>query len=249
MKLKIFTIVFIALIIMLTGSAFMMFSQTQKVQEIDLQVLEDSLYTENIEILSWTMNSIDLDSFGKDPLPASWAEIMVVDNDSLVIISSTNKDHEGLVMYKLPELLDQANPIMDSIKNTTGMAVHTDTYLVAIKPLKDNRSLLGFKPRSWEKGLLAEQNALIKARFGSAATILIVYFSAGLLLSLLTALCISIVVIIPIQKVISAFEELSMGNLDAEIPKTRGKAFESLVDSFTRLRTSLIMALERLGGR
>lgn len=234
---------------MLTCSALLVYTQFKKVQDINLQVLQDRLYTENTKILSWSMNSIDLGSLGKNPLPDSWAEIMVVDNDSLVIRSTTNKDHAGLIMYKLPELLDQAKGIMDAIKKKTAVTVHSDTYLVAVMPVNNNRSLLGFKPVSWEKTLLTEQDSLIKNNFGSTTTILIVFCAAGLVLTILIALFISIIAIKPIRKIISSFEELSMGNFETEIPRIRGKAFESLIESFFRLRTSLMMALERLGGK
>lgn len=249
MKIKVFSIVFITFFIVLTCSAFLMYTQFRKVQDIDLNVLQDRLYTENTKILSWTMNSLDLDTLGDNPVPDSWAEIMVVDNESLLISSTTNREHTGLVMYKLPELLDQAKGIMDAIKTNTATTVRAHTYIVSVMPLENNRSLLGFKPVSWEQGLLEQQNSQIQNSFESTTILLIAFYAAGLFLTFLIALFLANNAVKPLQRMISSFEELSMGNFDAEIPKIKGKSFESLIESFFRLRTSLMMALERLGGK
>lgn len=249
MKLKIFTVVFTALIMVVIGSAFLLYTQLQTLHGINLQALENKLYTENTNILSWSLSSIDVDALGKAPLPASWAEIMVVDNESLVIGSSTSKAHAGLMMYKVPELLDQASGIIDAIKNKKPATVQTETYLVAVMPLDGKRSLLGFKPRSWEKGLIGEQNSQLSTKIASTTTLLLIYLAAGLALSFVIALVVSSIVTKPTKMIISAFEQLSLGNFDAEIPRARGKAYNRIADSFFRLRTSLVMALERLGGK
>jgi len=249
MKIKLFSIVFITFFIVLTCSAFIMYTQFRKVQDIDLKVLQDRLYTENTNILSWAMNSLDLDTLGDNPVPDSWAELMVVDNESLVISSTTNKKHKGLVMYQLPELLDQAKGIMDAIKTKSATTVRADTYIVSVMPLGNNRSLLGFKPVLWEQGLLEQQNSQIKNSFESTTILLIAFYAAGLILTFLIALFIANNAVKPLQSAISSFEELSMGNFDTEIPNLKGKSFESLIESFFRLRTSLMMALERLGGK
>ena len=249
MKIKLFSIIFITFFLILTCSALLVYTQFRNVQDINLNGLQDRLFTENTKILSWTMTSLDLAALGDNPVPDSWAEIMVVDNESLLISATTNREHEGLAMYKLPELLDQAKGIMDAIKTKSATTVRSDTYIVSVMPLDNNRSLLGFKPVSWEQNLLAEQNAQIKTGFESTTTILIAFYATGLVLSFLIALFIANTAVRPLQRVISSFEELSMGNFDAEIPKIKGKSFESLIESFFRLRTSLMMALERLGGK
>lgn len=248
MKTKIFMLIFITFIIVMGGSALLVYTQLQTIQGVNLQVLEDKLYSENTGILSWSLRTIDVDSLGKNPLPSSWAEIMVVNNKSLVISSSTNAKHKGLVMYKLPELLDQASGIMSAMKNNKPVNVKTGSYMVAIMPLKGNRSLLGFKPKSWEKDILSEQNSYLSRKIGSTTIILLIYCTAGLGIALCVAFVISIIVTKPTLKVVSAFEQLSLGNFESEIPRSGGKVFLSLEESFFRLKTSLKMALERLGG-
>lgn len=233
----------------LLGSSLLVYTQLRTVQDINLNMLEDKLYSENIEILSWSLKTIDVNSLQKNKLPASWAEIMAVDNNSLVINASTNKEHTGLVLYKLPELLDQASGIIDAIKSKKPMNVNAETYMIAIMPIEDNRSLVGFKPKSWEKALLAEQNSQLNRNTTSTTTILLIYCAAGLILALIAAFVIAHIAAKPTQKVVSAFEQLSIGNFDVELPESGGKVFVSLAESFSRLRTSLMMALERLGGK
>jgi methyl-accepting chemotaxis protein len=248
MKIKIFTLIFVTFITVLAGSALLVYTQLHTIQGVNLKVLEDKLYSENTEILSWSLKAIDIDSLGKNPLPSSWGEIMVVDNKSLVISSSTNAKHAGLIMHKLPELLDQASEIIDAMKNKKSVNVKTDSYMVAVMPLKGNRSLLGFKPRSWEKSLVSEQNSYLSRTIGSTTTILLIYSTVGLGIALCVAFVVSIIVTKPTLKVVSAFEQLSLGNFEAELPRSGGKVFLRLEESFFRLQTSLKMALERLGG-
>ena len=248
MRLKIFTITFIVFLMILSGSSFLVYTQLLTVQGINLGFLEDKLYKESTEILSWSLKNIDKASLGDNPLPKSWAEIMLVDNN-LNIISSTNKAHSGNSMYKVPELLDQAPGIIDAIKTKKSVQIASETYMIAIMPSGKNTSLVGFKPKSWEKTILAEQNSQLSTNIQSITTVLLIFGAIGLALAFITALVISNIVTKPTRKMVSAFEQLSIGNFDAEIPKYGGKISVSLAESFFRLRTSLMMALERLGGK
>ena len=248
MRLKIFTITFIVFLMILSGSSFLVYTQLLTVQGINLGFLEDKLYKESTEILSWSLKNIDKASLGDNPLPKSWAEIMLVDNN-LNIISSTNKAHSGNSMYKVPELLDQAPGIIDAIKTKKSVQIASETYMIAIMPSGKNTSLVGFKPKSWEKTILSEQNSQLSTNIQSITTVLLIFGAIGLGLAFITALVISNIVTKPTRKMVSAFEQLSIGNFDAEIPKYGGKISVSLAESFFRLRTSLMMALERLGGK
>ena len=249
MRFKIFTFIFIGFLIILFGSSLLVYTQLQKIQGINLGFLEDKLYAENTEILSWSLKNIDIDSLQDNPLPKSWAEIMLVDNKNLVIISSTNKAHAGLFMYKIPELLDQASGIMNAIKSKKPVNVASDTYMITIIPKGENASLVGFKPKSWEKAIFAEQNSQLSTNIQSTTTVLLIFSAIGLGLAFITALVLSNIVTKPTRKMVSAFEQLSIGNFDAEVPIYGGKVFVNLAESFSRLRTSLMMALERLGGK
>jgi len=249
MRLRIFTLIFLGFIMILFGSSLLVYTQLHRVQDINLQLLEDKLYTENSEVLSWSLKSIDTDSLGDNPLPASWAEIMLVDNNSLTIISSTTKAHAGLFIYKVPELLDQASGIIDAIKTKKSVNVASDTYMIAIMPTEGNDSLVGFKPKSWEKTIIDEQSSQLNTNIQSIATVLLILCAIGLGLAFITALVISNIVTRPTRKMVSAFEQLSIGNFDVDIPESGGKVFVNLAESFLRLRTSLMMALERLGSK
>jgi HAMP domain-containing protein len=249
MRFKIFTIIFIVFLMILFGSSFLVYTQLRTVKGINLELMEDKLYSGNAEILTWALKNIDIDSLGDNPLPKSWAEIMLVDNNSLAVISSTNKAHAGVSMYKVPELLDQASGIIDAVKSKKSVTVASENYMIAIVPAGKNSSLVGFKPKSWEKAILAEQNSQLSTNIQATTTVLLIFSAIGLVLAFITALVISNIVTKPTRKMVSAFEQLSIGNFDAEIPTYGGKICVSLAESFFRLRTSLMMALERLGGK
>ena len=249
MRLKIFTITFIVMLMILSGSSFLVYTQLMTIKGINLGLLEDKLYEESTEILSWSLKNIDKASLKDNPLPKSWAEIMLVDNNNLTVISSTNKAHAGNSMYKVPELLDQASGIIDAIKAKKSARIASEMYMIAIMPSEKNTSLVGFKPKSWEKAILAEQNSQLGTNIQSITTVLLIFGAIGLALSFIAALVISNIVTKPTRKMVSAFEQLSMGNFDVDVPRYGGKLSISLAESFFRLRTSLMMALERLGGK
>jgi len=59
MRLKIFTITFIVMLMILSGSSFLVYTQLMTIKGINLGLLEDKLYEESTEILSWSLKNID----------------------------------------------------------------------------------------------------------------------------------------------------------------------------------------------
>ena len=142
MRLKIFTITFIVMLMILTGSSFLVYTQLMTIKGINLGLLEDKLYEESTEILSWSLKNIDKALLKDNPLPKSWAEIMLVDNNNLSVISSTNKAHAGNSMYKVPELLDQA-PVGDAVARLLDQRAQAQAvqHLLGVGPRERNLEL------------------------------------------------------------------------------------------------------------
>lgn len=249
MKTKTFLITFLSFMVLLISSALLIFMQMQTIKNLRLGVLEDKLYTENTGILAWSMKNVNIEKLGRTTLPASWGEILIVDNTSLIITSSTNKGHVGTSLYKIPQLLDQASPVIDAMKKGQDETVKTKNYMIALSPLPENSSLIGFKPKEWEKSLIAEQNDQIQRNTRSITTILIFYVAMGSAFAIVLSLIIVFLLTIPVTRAAKAFEKLSLGNFDEELPRSGGKTMINLSDSFFRLKTSLILALEKLGSR
>ncbi|MRR14346.1 hypothetical protein EG833_02735, partial [archaeon] len=158
MKIKTFLLSFFSFMVLLVVSAVLIFFQMKAIKGIHLEVLEDKLYTENTGILAWAMNNANLDRLEQTNLPTSWGEILIVDNTSLVIKTSTVKEHSGMNLSMVPQILDQASPVLDAVKKSTGTTVKTKDYMIAVSPLPENSTIIGFKPRSWERGLISDQN-------------------------------------------------------------------------------------------
>ncbi|HON38758.1 MAG: hypothetical protein ACOX3E_12005 [Desulfomonilia bacterium] len=249
MKIASFAVAFCCLVVFLLGSALFVHTQMKVVGDLELSVLEERLYKENTDILSWAMASMDTEKLTEAPLPSSWGEILIVNNTSLVIENSTNQDHAGKKIHTIPQLLDEAAPILAAIKKSSRETVQTEEYVVATAPLSQNRTLLGFKPRSWEKGLVSQQDAQIKRSVDSLKTVLMIYLGGGLALAVIFSLIIAFISSRPLNRVAKAFEQLSLGDFDAELSPKGGKIMASLSDSFFRLKTSLTIALAKLGSR
>jgi methyl-accepting chemotaxis protein len=249
MRTKMFLISLLSFMIFLLVSGFLIYSQMKTIKGLNLEVLEDKLYTENTVILGWSLKNVNLDRLGQSSLPSSWGEIMVVDNSNLVISASTNHEHVGKSLSTVPELLDQATPVIEAMKRAAPENIRTHDYMIALSPLAQNSSLIGFKPKSWERGLISQQNDQIKRNTENITTILIFYLAGGLVFAVIISLVITFTVSRPIHRVAEAFEQLSFGDLDTELPRSGGKTMVRLSDSFFRLRTSLKYALERLGSR
>jgi methyl-accepting chemotaxis protein len=120
---------------------------------------------------------------------------------------------------------------------------------VVIAPLSRNRTLLGFKPRSWEQALISEQDAQIGHSVESLRTVLMAYLGGGLILAVIFPLIIVFMTSRPLNRATKAFEQLSLGDFDSELSPAGGKSMASLADSFFRLKTSLKIALGKLGSR
>ncbi len=249
MRTKTFLVTFLSFMVLLFCSALLIYLQMQTIKNLRLGVLENKLYIENTGILAWSMKNVDLEKLGRMPLPSSWGEILIVDNTSLTIKSSTDQRHAGMSLYKIPQLLDQASPVIDAMKKGRDETVKTKNYMIALSPLPENSTIIGFKPKEWERGLISEQNDQIQRNTRSITTILIFYVAGGLACAVVLSLIIVFILTMPVTRAAKAFEQLSLGNFDKELPRSGGKVMVSLSDSFFRLKTSLILALEKLGSR
>lgn len=239
--------IFASLAFILTCSAGVIFLQMQAMKDVRLEMLEDKLYAENASVLAWAMKNIDPERIDPAGMPPSWGEIMVVDNASLEVTSSTRRAHLGAKISAIPELLDQAAPVLASMGKSAPGTVATKDYTVVLAPRGPGSTLVGLKPRAWEKGLLSEQSSRLQRGTNSTMRMLVGYLAAGIVLSLVLSLAIALAVFSPVSRAARAFEDLSLGNLEADLPRSGGKPLVSLADSFFRLKTSLSYALEKLG--
>lgn len=248
MKAASFTISLCCFLVFLLGSTFFVHTQMGAISGLELSVLENRLYQENTEILTWAMKTLDPAKLAENPLPASWGEILILDNASLVIRNSTNRDHEGKGIHSIPQLLDESSAILQALKKPGRSTLQTGSYMIAISPLSKNKTIVGFKPRSFEQGLVSSQTEQVKKSSDSFRLILIGYLVAGAILAIVFPLVIVSVSSIPLKRASKAFERLSLGDFDAELDGA-GKSMKVLNDSFFRLKTSLKTALEKLGSR
>jgi hypothetical protein len=248
MRIKTFLFIFVSFAFIICGSAAVIFLQMQSMKGIRLDTLEDDLYKENSSILSWALKNTDPGKIDPKGLPSSWGEIMVVDNESLIVKTSTAKAHQGMKLSAVPELLDQAAPVLSAIGKNVTTTVKTRAYMIVLTPYAQGGTIIGLKPRAWEKGIISEQSEKLMQGTSSATFMLVGYVAAGFGLALVLSLILVFVVTSPVTRAAKAFEELSLGNFDAELPRKGGKVLVSLSDSLFRLRTSLKYALERLGG-
>lgn len=249
MRIKLFLISLLSFMMFLLVSGFLIYSQMRMIKGLDLEVLENKLYAENTGILSWSLKNMNPEGLTRSSLPSSWGEVMVVDNTSLVITSSTNNAHVGKLLSAVPEILDQASPVIEAMKRSTPGNIKTRDYMIAHSPLAQNSTLIGFKPKAWERGLISEQNNQIRKNTENITIILLIYLAGGLVFAVIISVVITFIVARPIHRVAKAFEQLSLGDLEADLPKTGGKTMVRLSDSFFRIKTSLKYALERLGSR
>ena len=248
MKIKTFLIVLVGNLIILIGAGALVYSQLSAVKGINSDGLIDKLYKEDANILSWTMQAVNPDALERLTLPASWAELMLVDNSSLQIIGSTNQAHKQQFMYKVPELLDQGQGIMTALQNNKAVMIGTKDYMVAIRPLDGNRSLIGFKPKAWEAQLIAGQKSEYQAKVGKVTSTLAIFFGIGAFLALIIALLVSLTTGRSMGSLVKALEELSLGNLEVSPPVAgKDREMNAFIASFRRIKASLSMALERLG--
>lgn len=247
MRIKIFLLMFVSFAVIIACSAGIIFLQMQAMKDIRLDAMEDKLYAENSSILSWALKNMDPGKIDAAGLPSSWGEIMIVDNESLIVQTSTTKKHQGMQLSAVPELLDQAAPVLAALGKPVSTTVKTKAYMIVLTPYAQGGTLIGLKPKAWEKGIIAEQSGKLQQGTSSATFLLFGFIAVGFALALILSLIMAFVVTSPVSRTAKAFEELSLGNFDAELPRSGGKAFVSLSDSLFRIRTSLKYALERLG--
>jgi len=249
MRIKVFLISFIGLFIMMLASSAFIYTQVHALRGVNLNSLTDNLYKENTGIMAWSIQSLDRSKLGKIDLPQSWAEIMIVGNKDLIILSSTNEKHNGQYIYKLPELLDQATGIIDAIKAKKSTDVSTDDYMVYLMPEDKDRSILGLKLKSWETGLISDKESQIRTDLDRGMTKLAIFLGAGTIFSVVLAVLISMVLTKSVRSVMDSFEQLSLGNFNAEIGTGKAKEIKIFYESFMRLKTSLLIALKKLGSK
>jgi len=248
MKIKTFLIVLIGNLIILAVAGGLVYSQLSAVKGINSEGLVDKLYQEDANIMGWAMQAANPDALEGMRLPASWAELMLVDNGTLQILGSTNQAHRQQFMYKVPELLDQGQGIMAALQNNKAATIGTKDYMVAIRPLEGNRSLIGFKPKAWEAQLITDQKSEQTAKVGKVTRTIAVFLGIGAILALIIALLVSLTTGRSMGSLVKALEDLSLGHLDVNPPEVgKDREMSAFVVSFRRIKASLSMALERLG--
>jgi nitrogen fixation/metabolism regulation signal transduction histidine kinase len=249
MKIKVFLIVCLGAAIMLLFSSILVYTQMRAMQNISFDTLTESLYNEDSTILSWILSSVSTDRIDTMKLPDSWAEIFVVNNNDLVVASSTNQSHKGLPLHRHPELLDQAPSLIEAMKAGKPTALKTSQYMVVIHPTSADQTIVALKPKAWEKGLVSQQDAQIRKDRSAITRTLLIFLGIGLFIAILISFLIAFIVVNPTRKLLNAFEALSLGDFDYEIKEAWGEDMKTFTESFLRLKASLVMALERISRR
>lgn len=249
MKIKVFFIVCIGAMVMLGISSILIFTQLRSVQNVNLDPLTDSLFKEDSKILTWVLSSIPPERINSLKLPESWAEIFVVNNSDLQLVSSTNTAHKGIALYQHRALLDQADKIVNAIKTRKPTTVSSKEFMIVIQPLSAEQSIVALKPKAWENGLFSEHNKQIEDASLSILTMLGIFLIIGSCISILIAYIITRTVAAPTSYAFDALEALSLGDFKQEIKATKSSEMESFTESYLRLKTSLEIALDRISRR
>jgi methyl-accepting chemotaxis protein len=247
MKIKVFFITCLGLLSILIVSTLLVYIQMRTVNSINFDTLTESLYQEDSKILSYVLSAVSMDRIETMKLPESWAEILVVNNSDLTVVSSTNPKSKGLPLHRHPELLDQASYLMKSMKTGKSSIVTTHDYMVIIHPISADQSLIALKPKTWEKGLVAKQDEQIGKEASKSVYLMIILLGIGLFLAVLVSFLVADTVVRPLKKIMDAFKALSLGDFDNDLDEVKGKDMKAFSESYLRLKTSLTMALERLG--
>jgi HAMP domain-containing protein len=249
MKIKVFLIVCIGAVVMLGITSILIFTQLRSVQKVNLDPLNDSLFKEDSKILTWIIASIPPEKINALKLPESWAEIFVVNNSDLQLVSSTNAAHKGIPLYQHKALLDQADKIVNAIKTKKPTTVSSKEFMVVIQPLTAEQSIVALKPKAWENGLFAEHNKQIEDASSSILTIMGIFLIIGSCITIVMAYIITRTVAAPTSYALEALEALSLGDFKHEIKTTKSTEMESFTESYLRLKTSLEIALDRISRR
>ena len=246
MKIKIFIITLAGFILMLIGSLTAVVLELSSIKNINMDGITEKLYEENNQIMSSIIQAIPPSSYDTIKLPSSWAEIMTVNSDNLVIIDSTNKSNKGKYIYSIPGLLDQAKGILAQIKTSKSAVIQSKDYIVAVIPYQANTFILGLKPKTWEKNLINSQFDEMNKTSSAIYKNLIILAVAGILISIVLAFLISLTVSGFLAEITRSIKALSLGDMDIEVPASKGKDLTVFKESFIRIKTSLNMALDRL---
>ncbi len=249
MRSRIFLVTLTGCIFILLCAFFMTSSGMQKINGIHLDTLSGRLYQEDTNIMLKTMKAMDVSKLESISLPSSWGEIMLVDNQSLRIKASTIPGHKGIYMYKIRELLDQAGPILKAISQGKPSIARTRSYMVAVVPSGNAATLVGLKPKTWEKALLlAQKNYLGKVKRNAEHATVITLVVGGIL-AFIFSLFAALSATRSIKRMISCLDALSKGDLDSPYPVPRTLEERILASSMERIKASLSIALEKLGVR
>jgi HAMP domain-containing protein len=249
MKIKVFLIVCIGAVVILGISSILIFTQLRSVQKVNLEPLTDSLFKEDSKILTWILSSIPPEKINALKLPESWAEVFVVNNSDLQLVSSTNTAHKGVALYQHPQLLDQAAVIVNAIKTKKSTTVSSKEFMVVIQPLTAELSIVALKPKAWENNLFSQHNKQIEDASSNILMIMGIFLIIGSCIALLIAYFITRTVAAPTSYALDALEALSLGDFNQEIEATKSREMESFTESYLRLKTSLEIALERISRR
>jgi HAMP domain-containing protein len=249
MKIKVFFIVCIGAVVMLGISSILILTQLRSVQRVNLDPLTNSLFTEDSKILTWIIASIPPEKINTLKLPESWAEIFVVNNSDLQLVSSTNATHRGVALYHHRALLDQAAAIVNAIKTKRSTTISSKEFMVVIQPLSPGQSIVALKPKAWENGLFSEHNKQMEDASSGILTIMGIFLIIGSCITILIAYVITRTVAAPTGYALDALEALSLGDFKHEIEATKSREMESFTESYLRLKTSLEIALDRISRR
>jgi hypothetical protein len=246
MKIKIFFIALAGFILVLAGSLTLVIFELSSLKNINMDGVTEKLYKENNQIMSSIIQAIPPSSYETLKLPASWAEIMTVNSDSLVILASTNKNNMGKYVYSIPGLLDQAKDILAQMKKSKPAEIQSKDYVVAVIPYQANTFIIGLKPKTWEKGLISSQLAEMNRTSSAIYKSLIILAGSGIFISIALAFLISLTLSGYLAEFSKSIKALSLGDMEINAPASKGKDLAVFSESFSRIKTSLVMALDRL---
>ena len=244
MKTKTFIITLLTALALVAGiSAALLLETRNASSQLNLRPLEDGLYSNNAELLSWAMNDLDGRKLSGLKLPPALAEVVLIEPASLRVESATVDAHQGQLLPQIPGLLDRAEPLMKALKNAQTTTIKGRDYTMIVKPTADGLYLVAFKPNEHEKNLLNVQQKAIDSHFKRMERLILVAAAFGAILGLLMAFLAARLATGSYAQLLKAFDSLSRG--DFESAPQGLKADEARI--YARLHTTLTLALERLG--
>lgn len=250
MRLRIFVPVAVVSCFMVLVCSALVFFHVHALRSVDLDPLTESLSAENTKVLLWILEHVPGDRIEAMKLPESWAEIFVLNPESLVLTGSTNPSHKGLPLYRHPLLLDAAGVVVEAMKTGRPTRAMTKDYSLAVVPTASGDVLIALKPKAWERNLVKNQSDRIEKVTSRLAYLVVGFVCLGMALSLAAAYLVTVWVSGPFRKALSSFEALSLGDFGNPPENVvSGKEGEIFEESFIRLKTSLETALDMLSRR